>query len=209
MPFVLRQEGDTQNPIAPRLYGLGVTHGRNYYYRKNLQGTRTGFINILTEGARFDGDLECDGILKVFYAGFELPEFNSDGSRNWRFHPGKITARKAFKTITAAAGNVLTVPGHGLTPGDWTPIRFSKSGGATLPVGDYPVTSDARYFARALDANSMWVATEDTGEVGSLIAFSSAGANSPKVYASTGVGYDDPVQGAFTFFPEMLWRRLH
>jgi hypothetical protein len=92
MPFVLRKEGDTSNPTAPRLYGMGITAGLLLYYKANWQGTnRTAFMSILAEGARRAGDRGCSRLVSVFYAGFEIPEHNFDGSRNWRFHPGELT----------------------------------------------------------------------------------------------------------------------
>jgi hypothetical protein len=91
MPWVLRKEGDTTNPIAPRLYGPGVTTGRVAYYKKTLVGNRTGFIAVLAEGARRDGDEGCEAILKVYYAGNELPEFDTTNGRIWKFRPGAMT----------------------------------------------------------------------------------------------------------------------
>lgn len=79
MPFVLRKENDQQNPTMTKLYGLGVTEGLLAYYEK--RGNQTAFISLLAQG-------ECDGIVKVFYAGFELREFSTSGVRQWRFHPG-------------------------------------------------------------------------------------------------------------------------
>lgn len=80
--FVLRKENDTDNPVLAVPYGKQSTAGRLAYYDK-IDG-RTVLISLLGEG-------EMDGLDRVYYNGEIIPEFGSNGQRNWKFHPGTYT----------------------------------------------------------------------------------------------------------------------
>ncbi len=83
--FVLRAEGDTDNPLLPVPYGKQSTYGRLVYYDKGgASGTQTKFICILGMG-------EMDGLDRVYYGSNALPEFDSAGNRVWQFHPGTLS----------------------------------------------------------------------------------------------------------------------
>ena len=71
--FVLRDENTAENPFIARLYGLGITQGKNVLYQTVTN--RTVFLSVIMEGSRFRGDLATSKAIKVWYAGFELPEF--------------------------------------------------------------------------------------------------------------------------------------
>src|SRR4051812_24899300 len=103
MPFVLREEGATENPPLATVYGKQITAGKLAYYIK--EGGRTKCILILGEG-------EMDGIDKLYYNGELLPEFSSTygNDRIWRFHPGTITTQPTiFYDVTAISGDTLTL----------------------------------------------------------------------------------------------------
>lgn len=198
MPFVLRNEDDTSNPVAARLYGKGITAARLMYYRKNWQDARTAFISILSEGARKYGDEGCDGIEHVYYAGFELPEFDSTGARNWKFHPGNMTAREVHKQVTAVntSTNELTVAAHGYVTG--TAVEAFSQG--TIPA---PLVEGTTYFAVNISTNILKLATDQAGT--NIVDITSAGSGNIFVFANANVGFKDPVQGASFFFPGLKW----
>lgn len=198
MPFVLRNEDDTSNPVAARLYGKGITAARLMYYRKNWQDARTAFISILSEGARKYGDEGCDGIEHVYYAGFELPEFDSTGARNWKFHPGNMTAREVHKQVTAVntSTNELTVAAHGYATG--TAVEAFSQG--TIPA---PLVEGTAYFAVNISTNILKLATDQAGT--NIVDITSAGSGNIFVFANADVGFKDPVQGASFFFPNLKW----
>ena len=82
MQFVLRQEGDTNNPTLARVYGPDQsTRGRVALF--DQIGGRTRFILDLCAGGRYG----CDGINEYHYNGTLLNEIEG-GDRQWRFHPG-------------------------------------------------------------------------------------------------------------------------
>lgn len=82
MPFVLRAEGDTENPMLAVPYGKQSTFGRLVYYDKGgPSGSQTKFISVLGMG-------EMDGVDRVYYGGNLLAEFDESGNRVWQFHPG-------------------------------------------------------------------------------------------------------------------------
>ncbi len=82
MPFVLRSENDTDNPILAVPYGKQSTRGMLVFYDKGgPTGTQTKFICILGLG-------EMDGVDRVLYGANTLPEFDEQGNRIWMFHPG-------------------------------------------------------------------------------------------------------------------------
>ena len=198
MPFILRGEDDTANPIAARLYGKGVTAPRVMYYRKNTQGARTGLIALLAEGARRYGDEGCDGIEHVFYAGFELPEFDSLGNRNWKFYPGNMVARPTHKAVTAvdAGANSLAVAAHGYAT-DTTVEVFSRGG--DLPA---PLAEGVTYYAINNGTDSVKLAAAAGG---AEIDLTTAGTGSIYIFANANVGFNDPVQGNSWLFPELKW----
>lgn len=80
--FVLRQAGDSENPVLAIPYGRQITGGKTVYYDK--VGTRTKFISLLGQGI-------MDGVDRVYYAGYILTEFDSTGQRQWMFHPGTLS----------------------------------------------------------------------------------------------------------------------
>jgi len=134
--FVLRDENTAENPFIARLYGLGITQGKNVLYQTVTN--RTVFLSVIMEGSRFRGDLATSKAIKVWYAGFELPEFDATSQRNWKFHKGTIAAAPQYKAITNIdlATNVLTVPTHTYSNGDQ--IAFWKRGAdVSIPVAGF------------------------------------------------------------------------
>jgi hypothetical protein len=109
MPFVLRDEGSTDNPPLAVPYGKQMTAGKLTYYIKE---SRTKCILILGEG-------EMDGIDRVFYNGEPLPEFSSAANtsdRNWRFHPGTLTVQPSvFYDVVSISGDTLTLSSNPFT----------------------------------------------------------------------------------------------
>src|SRR4051812_28911363 len=90
MPLVLRQDGDTENPILPLVYGKQSTAGKLAYYTKQDGpsggvGSRTAFISILGEG-------EMDGVDEVRYNGGILSAYDvNTGQGQYVFHPGTLS----------------------------------------------------------------------------------------------------------------------
>lgn len=80
MPFVLRQPGDTANPLLARAYGKQSTRGLLAYFER--AGDRTKGIWLLAQGGKYG----CDGIDEVRYNGTVVAE--TDVTLQWKFHPG-------------------------------------------------------------------------------------------------------------------------
>lgn len=86
--FVLRQDGDENNPTLARVYGPNQsTRGRVVLWERD--GDRTKFVLLLANGGRYG----CDGINEYHYEGALIPEFEAghDGDeafRHWKFYPG-------------------------------------------------------------------------------------------------------------------------
>lgn len=199
MPFTLRSADDTENPIAPRLYGKGITAGRVAYYRPNASGARTAFILILAEGARRNGDTGCEGIERFIYAGFELPEFDATGARNWQFHPGAMTALEVRKTVSVnASTDTFTSPAHGYV--DDTPIAFAKYGTTPgLPTG---VFAHTKYYIKNATANTFQIAYTPGG---AIVDITSNGNGLDFYVYQANAGLFDPVQGKPTLIPDLLF----
>lgn len=84
--FLLRQKGDTQNPVLASLCGEGSTRGVPFY-RKLISGTgptaKWAYLSGIMQGGKYG----CDGASRVYCNGGEIPEFIS-AVKQWRFHPG-------------------------------------------------------------------------------------------------------------------------
>jgi hypothetical protein len=191
--FVLRDTNDTENPIAPRLYDIGLTAGRNVVYLPNAVGNRTAFLAVLSEGARFIGDTGCHRAIKVIFAGFDLPEFDSGGGRNWRFHDGRIPAIPVYKKVTAIDGafNSFVVAGHGYTTG--MPVAFFARGENPISIPRH-----TKVFVGDVTTDSFNV--KDAG--GAYIDLPAVA--SPNLYCyKADAGLFDAQQGRPEFFPTM------
>ncbi len=211
--FVLRSATDTSNPYAARLYGKGITQGRVVFYLSNAYFNRTAFIAILAEGARFPGDLACDSIESVYYAGFNLPEFDTNGSRNWVFHQGKCTKAPDYKTITAVntSTDVFTVPSHGYSTGD--PIAlWARGTDVVVPAANMdesgssflPLQTNYKYYAWRVDANNIKILTDVLGTPVELASYdiTSSGAHLDRLFVYKANAFlFDPDQGKPSFFP--------
>jgi hypothetical protein len=122
MPFVLREEGSTENPPLATVYGKQITAGKLAYYIKE---GRTKCIIILGEG-------EMDGIDQVYYNGTVLPEFASgnQSDRNWKFHPGTITTQATnYYDVTAISGTTLTLASNPFTSAGAIVETLTATGG--------------------------------------------------------------------------------
>lgn len=87
--FVLRRDGDTQNPTLVRAFGNQSTSGQLCYYTKI--GNQTAFIVFLGEGEKYD-EGEFDGIDWYKYAGFSLTPYDPvTGLGDYIFHSGKLS----------------------------------------------------------------------------------------------------------------------
>jgi hypothetical protein len=197
--FLLRSVGDTQNPYAARLYGRGLTAGRVFFYLNNAVGNRTAFLSILTEGARFRGDLAMDGIDRVWYSGFELPEFDESNARNWRFYPGTVSAAPDYKVILDISGTGFHVTGHGYTNSDRVAL-WARGTDATLTYGFGNLATNVAtsYGVHVIDANHFELLDVDEN----AIAISAiAHLDRIFVYKAT-ANFFDPVQGVPDLFPD-------
>lgn len=193
--FVLREKNDTSNPTLPRLYHLGITKGRTVFYLPNASGNRTGFIALLSEGARFTGDTGCGAVLKVLYAGFELPEFDSNGARNWKFHKGTIpTAPTYIECTMTAATNKVNIAANPFTNGDI--VAFHKRGTAAALAT--PLLPHKQYIARNPTATD--ITLELNGDPVDLTADS---VGDCFIYDADGIGLFDAEQGKPHFFPTL------
>lgn len=74
-------------------YGQHITAGATVAYARDTSTNRIKLIALLSEGV-------CDSqiiagketALTVYYAGEEIPEFDAQGARNWKYHPGQLSA---------------------------------------------------------------------------------------------------------------------
>ncbi len=201
--FILRNEGDTTNPLAARLYGLGLTQGRVVLYNS---GTRTTLLAVLAQGSRFRDDLPCSRAVRVFYAGFDLPEFDSTSARNWLFHQGKVTKAPGYQPITSVdtTANSFRFDNHGYVSGDL--IAFHARGrDVVLPapsVGVFAVHT--QYMVSVIDANNYQVLNQLSGAPDTANAFdwNTGGTNIDRLFSYKGnTFYFDPEQGKPQFFP--------
>lgn len=202
MPWVLRQDGDESNPTLARLYGPGITTGRPYYYRKNASGGRTGLIQILSDGARDESDDGNDGIEKVYYAGFDLPEFATGGARNWKHHRGIITSKPVHKPIIAVntGTDALTITAHGYASQDAVQV-FSRGG--DLPAATPVLSESTTYYTQIVDSNNVKLHTNKA--LTALVNLTGAGTGALYIYKTENLGFNDPEQGAPVFFPDLRW----
>lgn len=203
--FLLRGKDDTENPVAPRAYDLGITVGRNVFYLANAAGNRTAFIAILSEGARFYGDTGIAGALKVLFAGFDIPEFDASGARNWRVHKGFVPAPLVEKTITAnLTTDRITAAAHGYNNGDEVAFYFrGKSPTAFLPA---PLVSHKKYFVVNKNTDDFQVSLTSGGAPVDFTTVCSTGvsggAGTCFVYKAN-AGFFDAEQGRPFFFPNL------
>lgn len=155
--FLLRSKDDATNPFAARLYDKGITATLPVVYVPNLQGTRTGFIGIMSQGSRFRGDLACGDVEAVFFAGVEIPRLDASGSPNWVHHKGTIAAAPVYKPIASVdtATNVLTVTGHGYANAD--PVAFWNRGDDAKVE---PLARWVKYYAGDVTANTFKLYTD-------------------------------------------------
>lgn len=85
--FVLRREGDTENPKLVRVFGEQTTSGQLCYFNKI--GNQTAFIVFLGEGEKY-GEGEFGGIVWFKYAGFPLVPYDlASGVGDYILHTGK------------------------------------------------------------------------------------------------------------------------
>lgn len=97
MPFTLRREGDTENPIKVRPFGEQTTGGLLAYYTK--KGGNTYAVVLLGEGERIakgqtSGEGEFEGITWMRYGGRLLQPYDAGtGSGDFIFRPGLETDR--------------------------------------------------------------------------------------------------------------------
>jgi hypothetical protein len=202
--FLLRGVDDTDNPVAPRVYWLGATAGRLVAYEYGGAGSRTQLITILSAGARFIGDTGNRGIVKLMYAGFDLPEFDANGARNWKFHPGTIPTPPTYRLISAIddTANTITAPTHTFVNDN--PIAFQKRGKdpvATLPG---PLLQHTKYYAVNVSGTHFQVATAPGGAALDLDN-TQIGAGTKLFVYKADVGLFDTVQGK----PELVFAGLN
>lgn len=180
MPFVFRNEGDTENPSLAQVYGNQLTESKLLYYTKT--NGRTRCICVLGEG-------EMDGIDKFYFHGDIIPEYAPDGQKIWRVHPGTITKKPIYKRSTSISGNIISFTGaHGFTNGQTVGVV-----GMTLPGG-----LEAReYTAVVLSPTTLSLSLNSQTVVLST--------TTPQVsmFDPAGVGFNDPIQGRPEFFPEI------
>lgn len=199
--FLLRGKDDQDNPVAPRVYWLGATLGRLVAYLQNGLGARTTFISLLAEGARFIGDTGCKRLTKVMYAGFDLPEFDATGQRNWKFHPGTIPQPPAYQRVTAAddTADTLTIPSHTYPVG--TIVAFQKRGKDEVSKLPAPLVPHTKYKLRSVAGSTVQLETL----AGAAIELTDAGTGPGTwfIYAADNIGLFDTVQGRPEFFPTL------
>lgn len=192
MPFVLREEGSTENPPLATVYGKQITAGKLAYYIKE---GRMKCILIVGEG-------EMDGIDKIYYNGEILPEYNpaSQADRYWRFHPGTITTQvTTFYDVTAIAGDTLTLASNPFSVGN----EVALVAGVDPETSPYPtsVKQHKKLYVVASSANTIKLALTSGG---TPLTWTSSQylLDNLKVYAAT-AGFFDPIQGRPEFFPTL------
>lgn len=199
--FVLRSENDTENPFLVRFYGDGISAGRVVLYEQ--QGNRTAFIALISQGARFYGDTGCGQPKKIYFAGYEIPEFDGNGARNWKYHAGKATIHPVYKIVTTGllSTDTFTVPNHGYEDNDL--IAFHKRG--KTAVLSAPLRDHKQYKVAQKTTNTFKVAdvtTEAVIDLTSDCTTGSGGTGTIFVYRAN-VGLFDPEQGKPFFFPNL------
>lgn len=204
--FILRSEGDATNPFAARLYGKGITAGRTVFYNNTPTSgstSRTTFLAVLTQGARYSGDLGCKGPLKVYYAGFELSEFGTGGFRQWKYHPGTISKAPNYKQVVSVnqVDNTFEVTGHGYATGDFVAFH-GRGADVALPTAAAGVIGfHVKWMVWVVDANHFKVLRLGAPVEADAFDLNSAGANLNRLFVyKADAFYFDPVQGRPEFF---------
>lgn len=199
--FVLRSEGDTANPYATRLYGKGVTQGRTVFYLNNASGNRTAFLAILAQGARAVGDLPCDKVHRVYYAGFELPEFNETGGRNWKFHNGYVPTPPVYKGgySVDTSTNEFVLASHGYTTGQIIGF-WGRGADVIMPaVASGALEFNVKYTVTVTSSSRFTVTNPATGLAFDLTG---SGSNLTRLFSYLdGTFLFDTNQGRPEFFP--------
>jgi len=186
------------------LYWLGATQGRLVAYVSGGTGGRTVFLAILSKGARFIGDTGCNKLIKIMYSGFDLPEFDSSGVRNWKFHPGTIPTPPTYKPITVvnATTNTFTSPAHGYANNDL--VAFQKRGADAIAKLPTPMIVHTQYVVKNVTTNTFTLEFVGGGVVD--ITDVGVGVGTPSkvfVYAANNIGLFDPIQGRPEMFPAL------
>ena len=193
--FVLRDKDTQENPSLARFYGDGITATKVVVYAQ--EGTRTKFIGLIAQGARFQGDTGCSKVRRCYYGGFEIPEFDSNGARNWKFHKGYQTRHPVYRLVTMSdAGDVVNDNGHPYNNGDlWA---FHNRGDASLyPSALHPHT---QYRVVNKTANTYQLSLT---EGGAAIVFDRNSTGTILGYKAENVGFFDNEQGRPFFFPTL------
>jgi hypothetical protein len=112
------------NVVLP--YGMHITAGSTVAYARDTRSNRIKLISLLSEGvcdSQVVGGLEK--AVTVYYAGEEIPEFDSNNQRNWKYHPGQLSA--GFDDPVQGAPYFWQPP--------WDPtLQFTFSGSAYLEL---------------------------------------------------------------------------
>jgi hypothetical protein len=169
---------------------LQNTAGRLVYW--SFESSRTYFIVLLCDGGKYG----CDGLEFFRYNGDAVPEFDAGHEddelyRNWRFHPGTLTAQVVMKTYTADNGtDTFTSTAHGYA--NDTAVRTKSIGGALPPE----IPADTKLYIVNQTANTFQLSLTSGG---AAITFADNGTGTLKVWKAD-AGFDDPVQGRPQFF---------
>lgn len=191
--FVLRSDQDTENPILARFYGDGITAGQVMLYDKI--STRTVFLALIAQGARFQGDTGCSKVRRVVYAGFDIPEFDSTGARNWLFHSGLQSKHPVYRRVTMSS-NTINDSGNPLSNGQ--KVSFHKRGSSqTIPS---PILTHVQYFVVNRTGSGYQISLTSGGVA---ISFGSSSGSEIFAYRSDDAGLFDVDQGRPYFFPAL------
>jgi len=203
--FVLRDENTVDNPYMARLYGKGITQGRTVVYNTGDNGGRTSMLVLLAQGARERSDpLGCSKIIKVLYAGFEIPEFQ-DGARNWQFHPGTITNPPVYQAIPSVntSTNDWNIPAHGMVTGDFVALH-QRGTDVVIPASVPAIKTHTQYLVWKVDNDHIKILNQVTGTplITNAFDITTSGTHLDRlfVYKANNAYYFDPVQGRPTFF---------
>jgi hypothetical protein len=208
--FVLRGEDTQDNPFAARLYGKGLTQGRTVFYENiptSASASRTKFLAILAQGARFRGDYGCSQAIKVYYAGFELPETDS-GGRNWRFHKGTVSGAPDYKPVQAVntTNNTFQSNGHGLVTGDLVAFHGRGSDVVVPAAAVGVIGTHTQWMVWRVDDNYFKLLRQTTGTPLEANQFdlTNTGANLSRLFFWKGANWlFDANQGRPEFFPTL------
>ena len=190
MPFVLRQEDDTDNPTLAVPYGKQITAGKLVYYIKD---GRMKCILILGQG-------EMDGIDQLYYNGALVPEFADAGStdRNWKFHPGTITTQPSpFLDIVSVSGTTVTLNSSALAGA----TEVALAAGVAPESSPFPagVTQHQKLYVVGASGNNITLSLTPGGPAISWTTSTYLTTN-VRLYEAN-AGFFDPIQGRPEFFP--------